>query len=78
MNNNEIPSHDKINDLIDMIDNLMDNGGGHINIVTDDSSDELSVQTYICSDCGCGKSGNDKACEEPTLFHGIDDDSDVE
>lgn len=76
MNKNDSSDINKINDLIDMIDKLMSGGGGHINVFSSDETaeNELTVQTFICTDCGCSKDKTDKACNEPTLYHGIDDD----
>ncbi len=59
----------KVNDLVDMLDRLMSEGSGHVN-VNGGSEDELSVTTVNSTDC-CTKNA---ACSVPTLHKGIDDD----
>ena len=58
----------KVNELVDMLDRLMSDGGGHVNVITSEDSDEMTVQTYRSSDCGTGQ----KACCQPTLNNGMD------
>lgn len=58
----------KVNELVDMLDRLMSEGGGHVNIIASDESDEMTVKTYRSSDCGTGQ----KACCQPTLNKGMD------
>ena len=57
----------KVNELVDMLDRLMSDGGGHVNVITSEDSDEMTVQTYRSSDCGTGQ----KACCQPTLNNGM-------
>ena len=65
---------DKINELVDIIDKLMSDGGGHVNILSSNNSEDgdITVQTFICSDCGCNSKTN-MACNEPTLQDSIDE-----
>lgn len=58
---------DRVNDLVDMLDRLMSQGSGHVNILGGDEGN-LSVTTVNSTDC-C-KNG---ACSVPTLHKGIDD-----
>ncbi|WP_066720694.1 hypothetical protein [Clostridium sp. Marseille-P299] len=67
---------ERIEELISMLDNFVANGGGHMNVVSDDSSDaesllneEVYVETYQSSDCCKGN----MACAVPTLHKGIDE-----
>lgn len=63
----------RINDLVDMLDRLMSDGGGHINVtVNDPDSGDMTVQTFNSTDCGTGN----QACCQPTLHKGFDDDDD--
>ncbi len=68
---------DKISELVDIIDKLMSDGGGHVNIIADENNDDgdITVQTYICTDCGCNNK-KAMACNEPTLHEGIDETED--
>ena len=56
-------------ELADLIDKLMEQGSGHVNIVTGESSSELKVDTVKSTDI-CGTKG---ACCQPTE-DAIDDD----
>lgn len=67
---------ERIEELISMLDNFVANGGGHMNVVADDSSDtesllneEVYVETYQSNDCCKGN----MACAVPTLHKGIDE-----
>ena len=63
----------KIDDFVSMMDRIFESGGGHVNIIADNTQDDgIAVQTFRSSDCGCGN----KACCEPTVHTGIDDDTD--
>ena len=59
----------KTAELVKMIDNFTESGGGHLEIRTDDSMEGIKVQTYKSTDCA----GGNKACRIPTLHKGIDD-----
>ena len=62
----------KINDIVSMLDTMMENGHGHVNITVDDPDADLqkSVQTMGCTDCAKG----DLACNVPTLLEGMDEE----
>lgn len=72
MNYNDDES--RINELIDMIDRLMAEGGGHVNVTSEgviaENDDTISVQTFRSNDCGTNKG----ACCEPNAE--LDDDED--
>ncbi|BCN32829.1 hypothetical protein [Anaeromicropila herbilytica] len=59
----------QINDLVNMLDQFVLAGGGHMNVEVEDSSrlDEVQVETTN-SNC-CQKN---MACQVPTLHEGID------
>lgn len=59
----------KIDDIVDMLDNFMGNGGGHMNVTIADETDAKTVETTN-SNC-CNKN---MACMVPTMHQGIDDD----
>lgn len=60
----------KINEFINMMDGFFASGGGHVNVIENNSEDNsIAVQTYRSADCGAGN----KACCEPTVHCGIDD-----
>ncbi|MFI3167298.1 MAG: hypothetical protein R3Y32_04175 [Bacillota bacterium] len=68
MENNE-----KIDNLVDMIDNLMANGQGHVNVFCNAEDGEVVAEAVVSKDCGCnGKS----ACAQPTVF--FDEDKEEE
>jgi hypothetical protein len=62
--------NNKIDDIVDMLDNFMANGGGHMNVDVSPEGNAKSVQTAISSDCNC----KDMACAVPTMHQGIDDE----
>ena len=49
-------------EVVEMIDQLMQQGGGRVNIKADDSADGIRVSTFISTDCADGKKG---ACCQP-------------
>ncbi len=55
--------------LADLIDSLMADGSGHVNIISDEDSSELKVNVVNSTDY-CGNKG---ACCQPTE-NSIDDD----
>lgn len=60
----------QIDNLVDMLDNLMDNDGGHVNVaVSNTQVDTPEVETMNSNEC----SGQNMACKVPTLHIGIDD-----
>lgn len=60
-------TNDEINELVEMIDLLMENGDGHLTIDVDDSEEGLKVKRYCTSDCG-----TKGACCQPTETLGED------
>lgn len=56
-------------ELADLIDELMAQGSGHVNIIYKDDAGELTVDTVKSTDCGTGAAKG--ACCQPTEF---DDD----
>lgn len=63
---------DKINDIVEMLDNFMTDGGGHMNIKVEDLEQEQTIQidTYRSLDC----SSEDMACSVPTIHQGVDEE----
>lgn len=59
--NNE-PNQKKIDDLVAMLDRLMEEGGGHVNVQVEEENGDLQVQTIQSTDCSCQKG----ACAQPT------------
>ncbi len=59
-----------IDDIVDMLDNFMGNGGGHMNVETSLEEVGKKVQTMKSNDCG-----KNMACMVPTMHQGIDDDT---
>ncbi len=62
----------QINDIISMLDNMTENGHGHINVTVDDTvkAGEKETITMGCTDCAKG----DLACSVPTLMEGMDEE----
>ena len=58
-----------VDDLIAFLDGSATKGVGHINVDTDELSEQKSVQTMGCTDC----SRTPLACSVPTLHQGLDD-----
>ncbi len=59
-----------VNDIVSMLDNMVENGTGHINVSVDpDLEAGKTVETMGCIDCAKG----DLACSVPTLMEGMDD-----
>ena len=48
--------------LVDMIEQLMENGSGHLVVSEQDSQEGLRVDIYFCLDCAIGN----QACCQPT------------
>lgn len=59
-------------ELADLIDKLMEQGSGHVNIISGESGSELKVDTVKSTDV-CGTKG---ACCQPTE-DAIDDDDEL-
>jgi len=62
----------KVDDIVSMLDSMVANGHGHINISMDDTiqDGEKSTVTLGCTDCAKG----DLACSVPTLMEGMDEE----
>ena len=60
MNSNDNDIDRSADELVEMIDKLMQQGGGRVNITADDSSQGIKVSTFISTDCADGKKG---ACD---------------
>ncbi|WP_173386379.1 hypothetical protein [Ruminococcus flavefaciens] len=61
---------DDPSELADLIDKLMEQGSGHVNIVSEGNSDGLKVDTVKSTDV-CGTKG---ACCQPTELEPEDDE----
>ena len=61
---------DDPSELADLIDKLMEQGSGHVNIVSEGSSDGVKVDTVKSTDV-CGTKG---ACCQPTELEPEDDE----
>lgn len=61
--------NNRIDDIINMLDNFTDNGGGHMNIDVTAAGNGKTVQTMKSNDCG-----KNMACQVPTMHQGIDDE----
>ena len=61
-----------VDNIVSMLDNMMGNGHGHVNVSMDDTiiTGEKSVVTLGCTDCAKG----DLACSVPTLMEGMDEE----
>lgn len=62
----------QVDDIVSMLDNMMENGHGHVNVTIDDSvaAGEKATATMGCTDCAKG----DLACSVPTLMEGMDEE----
>lgn len=67
---------DKIDRIVSMLDNFVNDGGGHMNIQIDNPNDldNIKVETFKSSDCNALH----MACEVPTLQDCIDFDYDLD
>lgn len=60
--------NNKVDDIVAMLDKLMGNDGGHVNVkVNDDAAKAPEIQTNNSLECA----GN-MACSVPTLHVGLD------
>lgn len=60
-------------DIVDMIDRFMSQGGGHINVtVNNDGGVSLEKTVKVTNSLECAE--GDMACSVPTLFEGLDSD----
>lgn len=60
----------KVDDIVAMIDQFMANGGGHMDVNVQDTSEDLEKQVVTRKSNEC--SGRDMACMVPTLHEGLD------
>ena len=62
----------QVDDIVAMLDNMVANGHGHINVSVDDTvaAGEKTEETLGCLDCAKG----DLACSVPTLMEGMDEE----
>lgn len=62
----------QVDDIVSMLDNMMGNGHGHVNVSVDDTvaNGEKTEVTMGCTDCAKG----DLACSVPTLMEGMDEE----
>ncbi len=60
-------------DIVNMIDSFMSEGGGHINVtVNNEGNISLEKTVKVTNSLECAK--GDMACSVPTLFEGLDAD----
>lgn len=57
-------------ELADLIDRLMENGSGHVNITAGDDRECFTVETVKSSDCNGAKG----ACCQPTELNAYEED----
>lgn len=55
-------NQEKIDDLVAMLDQLMSNGGGHINVKVEDEDGSMQVETVNSTACSL----QNGACAQPT------------
>ena len=70
-------SAEQVDDIVAMLDDFMNRGGGHMNLEIDDpnaSVNDKVVEELGCTDCAKGN----LSCHAPTLFEGMDDYSSYE
>ena len=62
----------QVDDIVAMLDNMVTNGHGHINVSVDETvaAGEKTEETLGCLDCAKG----DLACSVPTLMEGMDEE----
>lgn len=62
----------QVDDIVSMLDNMIGNGHGHVNVSVDDTvaNGEKTEVTMGCTDCAKG----DLACSVPTLMEGMDEE----
>lgn len=65
-----LPLDENIDDLINMLDNFTENGGGHMNVAVDSKQSNIkTVETTNSNICN-----KNMACMVPTMHVGIDDE----
>lgn len=62
----------QIDDIVAMLDQMMGDGQGHVNVSMDDTVvvGDKTTATMGCTDCAKG----DLACSVPTLMEGMDEE----
>lgn len=65
---------ERINEIIAMLDNFTENGGGHVNLTVEGLEGEVQMENSLSVGCCNAQS----ACSVPTLHQGIDDDYTVD
>lgn len=62
----------QVDDIVAMLDRMMGDGQGHVNVSIDDTiaAGEKTTATMGCTDCAKG----DLACSVPTLMEGMDEE----
>ena len=62
----------QVDDIVAMLDNMMGNGHGHVNVSVDETvpGGQKTEETLGCLDCAKG----DLACSVPTLMEGMDEE----
>ncbi len=62
----------QIDDIVAMLDQMMGDDHGHVNVTMDDTIavGEKATATMGCTDCAKG----DLACSVPTLHNGMDEE----
>lgn len=74
--------NNKVDDLVNIIDDFMANNGGHMNVVVDDNGDiktekefidDTSIQATITTR-NANECTTNSACSVPTLFNGLDNE----
>ena len=62
----------QIDDIVAMLDQMMGDGQGHVNVTIDDAiaDGEKTTATLGFTDCAIG----DLACSVPTLMEGLDEE----
>lgn len=70
---------EKIEQLVAMLDSFVEQGGGHMNIIMEDTQsvddttkEDIKIETFRSNDCS-NNHGINTACAVPTLHKGIDD-----
>ena len=62
----------QVDDIVAMLDQMMGDGQGHVNVTIDDTiaAGDRTTATLGCTDCAKG----DLACSVPTLMEGMDEE----
>ncbi|MBO5088673.1 MAG: hypothetical protein J6C01_08360 [Lachnospiraceae bacterium] len=62
----------QIDDIVAMLDRMMGDGQGHVNVSVDEAiaAGDKTTATMGCTDCAKG----DLACSVPTLMEGMDEE----